>query len=124
MDLSIYCGINKLQKNKRLGSMKERAEKGQVSYWGLKKIDARLLASTKVSKKMSLDKTRMNKIKFDTRLKKLTKDYENEKDKTKKQTIKKNIEKTKKAVEKATKEYKAAFQLSEKKKASKKASKK
>jgi hypothetical protein len=119
MSSDIYCGIKKVPKNKKLGSMKECAEKGQVSYWGLKKIDTKILENSKSVKKMSLDKTRTNKIKLDTRLKKLTKDLDVAKDKEKKSTLKKEITKTKKDLEKATKEYKEAFRLSEEKKASK-----
>jgi hypothetical protein len=122
--MDIYCGAKKVPKNKKLGSMVECAEKGQVMYWGVKKIDSRVLENTQGQKKVSLDKARTNKIKLDTRLKKMVKDLENAKDKEKKQTIKKNIEKTKKELEKATKEFKEAFKLSEEKKASKKGTKK
>ena len=122
--MDIYCGSKKVPKNKRIGSMIECAEKGQVSYWGLKKIDTRIMENIKTKKKVSLDKSRTNKIKLDTRLKKMIKDLENTKDKEKKQSLKKDIEKTKKELEKATKIYKEAFKLSEEKKASKKIVKK
>jgi hypothetical protein len=118
--MNIYCGSKKVPKNKRLGSMIECAEKGQVSYWGLKKIDTRIMENIKTKKKVSLDKSRTNKIKLDTRLKKMVKDLESTKDKEKKQSLKKDIEKTKKELEKATKIYKEAFKLSEEKKNSKK----
>ncbi len=120
----IYCGIKKVPKNKKLGSMKDCAEKGQVTYWGLKKIDNKILESSQKNKKVSLDKARLNKIKLDTRLKKLNKDLDNTKEKEKKATIKKEIDKTKKELEKATKQFKEAFKLSEDKKASKKTTKK
>ncbi len=122
--MDIYCGAKKVPKNKKLGSMVECAEKGQVMYWGVKKIDNRVLENVQGQKKVSLDKARTNKIKLDTRLKKMVKDLENAKDKEKKQTLKKNIEKTKKELEKATKEFKEAFKISEDKKASKKLTKK
>ena len=73
--------------------MKECAEKGQVMYWGLNKIDTKILNSAQSTKKISLDKARTNKIKFETRLKKLTKDYDASKDKEKKQTLKKELSK-------------------------------
>ena len=120
----IYCGIKKVPKNKKLGSMKDCAEKGQVTYWGLKKIDNKILESSQKNKKVSLDKARLNKIKLDTRLKKLNKDLDNTKEKEKKTTIKKEIDKTKKELEKATKNFKEAFKLSEDKKASKKTTRK
>ena len=47
----IYCGIGKIPSKSRLGSMKECAEKKQVKYWGVKKIDAKLLEVAKGSKK-------------------------------------------------------------------------
>ena len=122
--MDIYCGSKKVPKNKRIGSMIECAEKGQVSYWGLKKIDTRIMENIKTKKKVSLDKSRTNKIKLDTRLKKMVKDLESTKDKEKKQSLKKDIEKTKTELEKATKIYKEAFKLSEEKKASKKIVKK
>ena len=118
--MNIYCGSKKVPKNKRLGSMIECAEKGQVSYWGLKKIDTRIIDNVKSKKKISLDKSRANKIKLDARLKKMLKDLDSAKDKEKKQSLKKDIEKTKKELEKATKIYKEAFKLSEEKKNSKK----
>lgn len=124
MSSDIYCGAKKVPKNKKIGSMKECAEKGQVMYWGLKKIDTRVLENAQGQKKVSLDKARMNKIKLDTRLKKLTKDLDAAKTKEKKTTLKKEIDKTKKELDKATKEFKEAFKMSEEKKASKKASKK
>jgi hypothetical protein len=38
-DKKIYCGTNKPTKNQRIGSLKECAEKKQIRYYGLKKID-------------------------------------------------------------------------------------
>jgi hypothetical protein len=124
MSSDIYCGSKKVPKNKKLGSMVECAQKGQISYWGIKKIDNRVLENVSKTKQISLDKARLNKIKFDTRLKKLTKDLEFEKDKEKQKLIKKNIELTKKEVAKATKEFKIALDLDTEKKASKKLTKK
>lgn len=46
----IYCGIEALPKGKIRGSMKECIEKNQVRYWGLKKIDSRLISSMSTSK--------------------------------------------------------------------------
>ncbi|AYV84102.1 MAG: hypothetical protein Hyperionvirus17_22 [Hyperionvirus sp.] len=47
----IFCGIKKVPKGSRLGSMKECAEKKQVRYYGVKKIDAKLLEVAKGTKK-------------------------------------------------------------------------
>jgi len=124
MSSDIYCGSKKVPKNKKIGSMKECAEKGQVTYWGLKKIDTRVLENAQGQKKVSLDKARTNKIKLDTRLKKLTKDLDAAKTKEKKQSLKKDIDKTKKELEKETKGFKEEFKISEEKKAYKKSSRK
>ncbi len=116
-----YCGIKKIPKNKKRGSMKECAEKGQVYYWGLNKIDSRTLENAKVQKKMSLDATRRNKIKYTTKLKKLTKDLGHEKnkkeqDKKKQNSLKKDITKTEKLLDQASKDFSKAFELAEQKK--------
>jgi len=39
----IYCGIGKVPTGLRRGTMKECATKGQIRYYGVKKIDGRLL---------------------------------------------------------------------------------
>jgi hypothetical protein len=127
MSSDFYCGSGKVPKNKRIGSMQECAQAGKVSYWGIKQIDSRILEFAKTNKTVSLTKARSNKIKLDARLKKLKRDYENEKDADKKKEIKKNIEKTDKEYKKATLQYEKAFDASEtkkEKKASKKSSKK
>lgn len=50
---NIYCGARDPPKGKRLGSMKECAEKGQISYYGVKKVDSRLLEAMRKPKKKS-----------------------------------------------------------------------
>lgn len=40
---TVYCGICKLPKGKRQGTMKECAELGQVRYYGLHKMDPKTL---------------------------------------------------------------------------------
>ncbi len=52
----IYCGIGKVPKGQRLGNMKECAEKGQVRYYGIKKIDPKTIELTK--KKDKIPETR------------------------------------------------------------------
>lgn len=49
----IYCGIGKIPKSSRLGSMKECAEKKQIRYYGVKKVDSKLIEATKTKKKKS-----------------------------------------------------------------------
>jgi hypothetical protein len=43
----IYCGIGKIPKGQKMGTMRECAEKGQVRYYGIKKIDAKTLSLAK-----------------------------------------------------------------------------
>ena len=47
MSKEIYCGVDNPPKGSKRGSMKECAEKGQIRYYGLKKIDSRILEYTK-----------------------------------------------------------------------------
>ena len=39
----IFCGIGKVPAKSRLGSMKECAEKKQIRYYGVKKVDPKIL---------------------------------------------------------------------------------
>jgi hypothetical protein len=43
----IYCGIGKPPANKKLGTMRQCAEHGQVRLYGLKKIDPKTLEMIK-----------------------------------------------------------------------------
>ena len=45
-----FCGVGKVPKGKKLGSMKECADAGQVRYYGLKKIDKKLVESAAANK--------------------------------------------------------------------------
>lgn len=112
----IYCGTKKVPKNKRRGSMLECSKNSQIRYWGINKVDSKILNMVK-TKTISFNKALLNKIKFDTRLKKLTKDLEYEKDKDKKLLIQKNIETTKKEIEKASNDFKNAYKIEQEKKA-------
>jgi len=124
MSSNIYCGSKNVPKNKKLGSMIECAEKGQVSYWGVRKIDPRVLENVKVDRKITLDKARSNKIGLTARLNRLNNAMESTKDADKKKALKKDIEKTKKELDAATKVYQEAFKLSEEKKQKKNTTKK
>lgn len=48
----IFCGVGKIPKKSRLGTMQECAEKGQVRYYGIKKIDPNILATAKDKSKV------------------------------------------------------------------------
>lgn len=54
MSKKIYCGIGTIPKGSRLGSMKECADMNQIRYYGIKKIDPKLIESitgTKINNK-------------------------------------------------------------------------
>lgn len=42
-----YCGVGKLPKDSRIGTMRECAEKRQVRYYGIKKIDTKTIELAK-----------------------------------------------------------------------------
>lgn len=44
---NIYCGVDKLKENQKLGTAKECAELKQVRYYGLKKINKELVEENK-----------------------------------------------------------------------------
>ena len=41
---NIYCGIGKIPKNSKKGTMKECAEKGQIRLYGLYKVDPQIIS--------------------------------------------------------------------------------
>lgn len=51
----VYCGVAKLKKNQRLGTAEECAQKNQIRYYGLKKIDPDIL---NVKKEVDISKVR------------------------------------------------------------------
>jgi hypothetical protein len=44
---AIFCGIGKMPKKSRRGTMRECAEKGQIRYYGIKKVDAKTIEHAK-----------------------------------------------------------------------------
>ena len=42
-----YCGIKKVPKSRRLGTMKDCAKSSQIRYWGINKVDERILSKQK-----------------------------------------------------------------------------
>ena len=99
---NVFCGIGKLPKGKKLGSMKDCVEHGQVRYYGLKKIDERLIESMskKGSKKLNSSstdlKTQIQKLTIDLisirgKIKNIEKKIIKEKDDKKKKQLEKDI---------------------------------
>ena len=96
----IYCGIGKVPKNYKKGTMKECVEQKQVRLYGLYKIDPILLnAKSKPSskeKKMGQNELRAYTYKLKGRFQKLKDNYDHTEDKDKKSEIKKELVSTKK----------------------------
>ncbi len=85
---NIYCGANKVPKNKKLGSMSECAKKGQIRLYGLKKTDPITFKYIKEEKAKAVkavkdkERERYNKI-----IAKIKKDIEKKKEVIKKENI-------------------------------------
>jgi hypothetical protein len=96
---TVYCGVDKLKENQRLGTAKECAELKQVRYYGLKKINKKIV-----------DENKGMPIKTEARISKLTKkrgglrgrimkikdeieDYKNEEDYRKNKSYQKAVKK-------------------------------
>lgn len=99
---NIYCGSKKqVPKGKKRGSMKECAQIGEVRYYGIKKIDQRLVDAMEDSKKkvsMAKKKEASQKrsleeayITLAGKMKKLKDKIDVEKDKTKKSQLQKEF---------------------------------
>jgi len=57
--LKIYCGIDKVPKGFKLGSMQECFNLGKINYWGLKKVDNKILTSANPKPKVDLSALRI-----------------------------------------------------------------
>lgn len=101
MSDDIYCGIGKVPKNKRMGSMKECGEANQIRQYGIKKVDKKLVDSIlaeKQRKSSSVGKleTKAQKLGEDfvilkAKIKKLQSKIEYETDKKTKDQLKKDL---------------------------------
>jgi hypothetical protein len=91
----IYCGVKNVPKGKKRGTMKQCASKGEVRYYGLKRIDPKLLehAQSKKGKMGSKKDLEKRMIILRVRLRKTKTKYAEEKNQKKKQEIKKEYEK-------------------------------
>jgi hypothetical protein len=88
----IYCGVGKIPKNSRKGSMRECAEMGQIRLYGLYKVDPKIIAvkskpSTK-EKQMGKEDIRKLLFKYKGRIQKLERELNFEDNKDKKKTKK------------------------------------
>lgn len=55
----IYCGVGDVPKGKRRGNMKECAEANQIRYFGINKVDSKLLDSVKKNKTQEKNKEKL-----------------------------------------------------------------
>jgi len=108
----IYCGIKPVPKNKTLGSMKQCANAQQVRYYGIKKVDKKLLETKKTKSKND----RMTIIKEMSKLKGILHRLDREirtksvrEDPKKKSQMEKDIANTKKKYNEKAREYNNKF---------------
>lgn len=92
---NIHCGVAKVPKGKKLGSMMECAEKSQVRYYGLKKIDPKIIEAVKKrkSKPNTREQLLLKHVEVNGKKKKLAATVEKEKDKVKKAKFEKELKK-------------------------------
>lgn len=96
---TIYCGVDKLKSNQKLGTAKECAELKQVRYYGLKKISKTIVDENKgmpvqAEKRLSkLTKKRGGLRGKIMRIKDEIEDYKNEEDYRKNQSYQKAVKK-------------------------------
>jgi len=106
----IYCGVDKLKSNQKLGSAKECAELKQVRYYGLKKIDKDLVEEyrgipvesdakiLKLAKKRGGLRGKIEKIKEEIE------DYKDEPDYKRNKTFQKEVKKLEEDLKKSKEE--------------------
>jgi len=91
MPKQVVCGIGKVGKNQKLGSMKECAEKKQIRYWGVNKVDPKILELAKKGSRKG--DTRLSVLKqmmgLRGKISKIQKQLKTEKDKKEKDKLEK-----------------------------------
>ena len=110
MSANIYCDVGDVPKGKKRGSMKQCAEKGQIKYYGEKKVDKKIIDSMlnkKSSKKSGNSEAQLDNLKLKLvgmmgKVKNLARKIDNEDDnkevkklEKEKNALEKEIEKTK-----------------------------
>ena len=102
----IYCGISAVPAKSRLGTMKECAAKKQIRYYGIKKIDPKVLGGEKKPKAITRDSAIIELSKFRGKLKNLQSKLKVAKKEEDKKKLAEDIEKTEKEIEKWSKKFK------------------
>jgi hypothetical protein len=100
----IFCGVGPVPKGKRRGTMKECVEQGQIRYYGIKKVDQRLLENALKEKKIkstgadklitNIQNMTIKAVTLGGKIKKLNNLIKGEKDAKKKKELEKELEKT------------------------------
>lgn len=112
---NIYCGVGQIPKGKRLGSMKECAELKQIRYYGIKKIDSRLLDIVRSSKKKESRSSLLKKlVSYRAKIKVLTKKISETNDKKEKDKIIKDIKIFKEELNKISSQLKSMGRVQKK----------
>src|ERR1700744_1382439 len=90
-----YCGVKKIPKDKKRGTMKECVEAGKVSYYGVKKIDSKLLETVgkKNANPKDPDSYKIKIMGLKGKVKNLTSKIKTEKDATKKKKFEQQLKK-------------------------------
>jgi hypothetical protein len=106
----VYCSVGTIPKGQRLGTMKECADLKQIRYYGVKKIDPKLLEAIKKNsvKKESRDKLAIDMARLRGRVSGISKKISGEKDKDKKAKLQEDLEKAKNELAIAIKKFKQA----------------
>lgn len=105
----VYCGINEPKSKQRRGSMRECAERGQIRYFGLKKIDDRAMKTyglrTEKGKQKHMDDTLKKLGSYRGKRYRLRADLPYEKDRNKKAEMKEEIKKLTVKIAEQTRRY-------------------
>jgi len=108
--MKVYCGASDLPKNTHRGSMKECAEKKQIRYYGVKKIDDETLKKyiNKTSKRVTVTKhsVMLKIVQMRGRIRKLTRNLNDAKTAKEKKDLKDKLKKTVEELNKNIKIYK------------------
>ena len=91
----IYCGIGNVPKKSKRGTMKECVDSGQIRYYGIKKVDPRLVEHMlhAKSKQTTLRQLQGKKIRLMARIKKLIAQIKKETNIKKKDKMKDEVRK-------------------------------
>ncbi len=107
----IFCAAGQVPKGKRRGTMRECAQRNQIRYWGVKKIDPRILEdSIKLNKYGGRDKVQAKLVGLRAKLKKLKMVHSAEKNESSKKKLSKEYAETFKRY----KEIQAVFKILDK----------